>query len=473
MLVLVNTNRIQPPVAPVGLEYLASAAMDAGIEVEILDLCFADDPEKAIEGFFEDRSPLVVGLSFRNNDDSYWPYANWFAPQLADIVRMIRKVTDARIVLGGIGYSIFAEPLLAYTEADLGIRGDGEQAIVGLYRCIQGNGRLEDIPGLVYRRSGRLVANPPSWPKTISIRSSRDIVDNIRYFREGGQVGFETKRGCCRTCSYCADRIAKGPCLRLRPPMDVADEVQGLIDRGIDVLHTCDSEFNASYEHALAVCQEFINRGLGSRLRWYAYASIVPFDQELAILMRKAGCVGIDFTADSADPGMLGVYGHDYGPQAIESAIRLCKDNGIAVMVDLLFGGPGETVQTLTRTIEFFKHLPADGIGAALGVRLYPGTALTQILSSDHPLDQDPGIRRSYDGPVDLLRPTFYICPGLGHDPAGPIQGLVGEDRRFFVPSDQGSGDHNYDTNADLIEAIKAGHKGAYWHILLRLRGFD
>ena len=65
--------------------------------------------------------------------------------------------------------------------------------------------------------------------------TSRDLVNNAEYFRLGGQIGVETKRGCNRQCSYCVDPLAKGPTVRLRLPAEVADEMESLLHQGIDV----------------------------------------------------------------------------------------------------------------------------------------------------------------------------------------------------------------------------------------------
>ena len=44
MLLLINTNVMMPPIAPLGLDYIAGAALDADIDVEVTYLCLADDP---------------------------------------------------------------------------------------------------------------------------------------------------------------------------------------------------------------------------------------------------------------------------------------------------------------------------------------------------------------------------------------------------------------------------------------------
>jgi radical SAM superfamily enzyme YgiQ (UPF0313 family) len=475
MLTLINANRMTPPIAPVGLDYVAAAAREAGVEVEVVDLALAEDADSALHSYFASARPALVGVSFRNVDDSFWPSGQWFVPELRSLVESLRPLTDAPIVLGGVGFSILADRVLDFAGADYGIRGDGERAVVELYRQLP-TGRLDRVPGLIRRLGGRLVANPPAWQSPLSVPAARDAVDNAEYFRLGGQVGLETKRGCPRRCLYCADPLAKGPAVRARPPAEVADEAEALLARGVDVLHLCDGEFNVPRDHAMAVCEEFVRRGLGRRLRWYTYAIISPFDTELAGRMARAGCVGIDFTCDAAGEAMLAAYGHRHRPADIATAARACRDNGIAVMFDLLLGGPDETPETVAETIRFMQGLDADAVGAALGLRIYPGTPAAARIAAEGPMEANPAIRRRYAGPVDLLAPTFYISAALGDAPAALVRDLIGGDQRFFPPSadidDPAAAptDHNYNDNAELTRAIAAGARGAYWDILRRVR---
>jgi len=476
-LTLINTNRMRPPIAPIGLAYTAAAARRAGVEVDVLDPYLSDRPEEAIEGYFADHDPELIGLSFRNVDDCFWPSGASFVPQLTETVARLRKRTDAPIVLGGVGFSIFPQRILELSGADFGICGDGEQAVVSLLRQLQGRREFQKVEGLLWRADdGRIVRNRPAWPSTLDLPGLRDVIDNAAYFDLGGQGGVETKRGCDRACSYCADRLAKGTRVRMRRPKDIADEVESLLGQGVDVLHLCDGEFNIPRAHALAVCQELTARRLGQRVRWYAYMAVVPFDAELASAMRRAGCVGIDFTGDSASSRMLSVYNQPHSREDLAAAARLCRDSGITVMFDLLLGGPGETPETLAETIRFVKAIEPDCVGAALGVRLWPGLAMLERVSRQGPLESNPGIRRHYPGPIDLLRPTFYISPALGDRPAALVRDLIGRDERFFPPADQADASaraqqgHNYNDNDPLVRAIAGGARGAYWDILRKFK---
>jgi len=122
------------------------------------------------------------------------------------------------------------------------------------------------------------------------------------------------------------------------------------------------------------------------------------------------------------------------------------------------------------------KQIDPDAVGAALGVRVYPGTGMAEAVRAEGPLEANPAIRRRYDGPVDLFRPTFYISAALGRRPARLVRGLIDGDDRFFEPTEEADeelslgADYNYNDNTPLLEAIAAGHRGAYWHILRKLR---
>ncbi|NIP27356.1 MAG: radical SAM protein [Phycisphaerae bacterium] len=468
-----------PPIGPIGLDYIAGCTTQAGITTDILDLCLCPEPHKTMEDYFSTHTTQLVGVSFRNVDDCFWPSAAWFVPGLKDTISTIRSMTDAPIVIGGVGYSIFSEPILKYTGADFGIRGDGEKAIVQLIHQLQKGNEFSEVPGLIWQKDGKIYSNWPSWPEPISLSTVRNFIDNRSYFNKGGQCGLETKRGCNRRCIYCADPLAKGTKPRLRDPSEIVEEVQSLLSQGIDVLHFCDSEFNIPRSHALAICEEFNKYSLGKKIRWYTYMSPTPFDPDLARQMARAGCVGIDFTGDSACSAMLKTYQQMHNKDDLASAVRLCRLNNIAVMIDLLLGGPGETPETVRETIDFIKNINPDCAGAALGVRIYPNTAMEKISVREISNGTDSNIHRKYTGPIDLFKPTFYISKALGRHPAQLVRDLIGGDQRFFEPTvetdfraaDNGdTSNYNYNQNLPLIEAIQKGARGAYWDILRQSR---
>jgi len=468
---LVNTNRLRPPVAPIGLDYVADVLRYQGFEAHLLDLCFETDWEAAIASCLRSRNPLVIGLTLRNTDDCYLASATDFLPGFAEMVAAIRRHTDAPVVVGGAGYSVFPEAILETVGADYGIAGDGETPMARLAQALAEGEDVARVPGLVWRADGKMERNPP-WlgPLEGLPRRERGLLDNERYFREGGQAGIETKRGCDRGCIYCADPIGKGRQVRARSPEQVTDEFETLLARGLDHFHLCDSEFNVPVEHARAVCAELIRRGFGERMRWYTYATPAGFTPELAREMRRAGCVGIDFGVDSAEDRMLSMLGRDFGAQEVVETARACREAGIVFMYDLLLGGPGETRASAARTIEMMKEISPDRVGVSLGVRVYAGTALSARVRGEGPVSENPNLRRTTEATGDFLGPVFYLSSELGEGAEAYVAGLVGGDRRFFFPTTEaGTEAYNYRDNDRLVEAIKQGYRGAYWDILRRL----
>jgi hypothetical protein len=458
---LVNTNRINPPIAPIGLDYVAEALYSEGIDVEVLDLCWSEDWKIDTTNFFNTGSYDLVGITLRNTDDCAFASRQSFIDEFTFMVEWIRGHTDAPIVLGGAGYSVIPELILKNCKADAGIWGDGEVTIVEIARRLSKKNTWADIPNMLWYNGGALHRNPSvQRPLEDLPPMSRSWINNGRYFREGGQAGFETKRGCTGNCIYCADPVAKGKKIRVRPAKDVAFELERLYEQGIDHFHTCDSEFNMPMEHAVQVCRELIGRKLGEKLRWYAYCSPVPFSRELARLMRRAGCVGINFGVDNGDQEMLKLLKRDFASDDIVSTAQLCYDEGITVMFDLLLGAPGETERSIVNTIDLIKRAEPDQVGVSLGIRVYPGTALSAIVRDKKKSDGLVGGKNPLD-------PLFFLEPAIAPSVGELLERLIGNDKRFFFfDPTKPERNYNYNANTLLVEAIQQGYRGAYWDIL-------
>jgi len=471
LVTLVNTNSMKPPISPLGLDYLAQSLVERGLKVAVLDLCFSPDPLSEIENYFTKNHPRIVGINIRNTDDCVYASQDFFLPGIRRIVDEVKKRTSAPIVLGGSGFSVMPKRILGYCDINLGMVGDCEESFPLLIQHILKGRDIKGIPGLIYKDGNGLVSTgfPHLDLRKLPLQS-RDFVDNERYFEEGGMGSIETKRGCNQGCIYCADPLIKGKKIRLRPPDHVVWELKRLLQKGINYVHICDSEFNLPPEHAESVCQEIIKERVHTKLHWYAYCSPSPFSRKLAVLMHKAGCAGVDFGVDSGSDKMLKTLGRSFSSREIEETAKLCHRHGIVFMYDLLLGGPGEDKETLRDTIELMKRVGPDRVGITIGARVYPGTSLSSSILKQGPFEKN----RHLHGETpdrDFFRPIFYLSSQLGDGIFPHVEKLVGDDERFFFPKDVGkSKNYNYNQNIALIEAIRKGHRGAYWDILRRMQ---
>ena len=449
---------------PVGLEYVAEALRDAGFGIDILDLCWEEDWKISLSRFFNDKSFDLVGITLRNTDDCALASRRSFLDEFVSIVSAIGEASAAPLVLGGGGFSVMPVEILKLCRASAGIWGDGEFAFVELAQRLKRGKEWLDVPNLIWPADGIWRRNPPSAPPLNGLpRMKRDIFDNQRYFREGGQAGIEMKRGCAERCVYCADPVARGRAVRTRPPSEIVDELECLVRQGIDHIHTCDSEFNLPPVHAREVCREIIRRKLGDKLNLYTYCSPVPFPVELAGLMKKAGFVGINFGVDSGNDRMLKSLGRDFRAVDILNTTRRCRREGITVMLDLLIGAPGESRQSIIDTIDLMKRSGSELMGVALGVRIYPGTALGRMIEEGY-------LKEGLIGGGKPTEPLFYLEPRITPFASGLLDELIGDDKRFFFfDPRRPDRNYNYHANQVLIDAIGKGHRGAYWDILRRI----
>jgi len=468
---LVNPNQMKPPVAPLALDYLAHALKQKGFRVDLIDLCLSTDYSLDIKSYFAHNDVLAVAVTLRNTDDTYLASQDFCIDRYKQVIDLLKAQTSAPKILGGSGFSIMPQAILDYYSLDLGIWGEGELSLPLLVERIAKKQDYGDVPGLIYRDGRGFRFNKPQYLDLSRITApERSTVNNYRYYVEGGMGGVESKRGCPKGCIYCADPVGKGKKLRLRSPQSVADEIESLLEMGIDHLHFCDSEFNIPEGHARDICLELVGRGLGDRVRWYAYASPVPFSPELAALCRKSGCAGIDFGVDSGNDDMLRRLGREFTVADLSRTAEVCHQEGIVFMYDLLLGGPGETRESMRETIETMKRLSPNRVGAALGVRICSQTKMAALVKSQGSLNKNPNLHGSIEGNESFFRPVFYVSAGLGRDAPGYLSQLIGGDERFFYASLSGAErNYNYNDNTVLVNAIKAGYRGAFWDILRRL----
>jgi radical SAM superfamily enzyme YgiQ (UPF0313 family) len=408
LLVSANRERIPDPIFPLGLAYVAAAARRAGHEVAVADLCFGRSPLRDLRAQTQLFRPDIVGLSLRNIDNAAYPLTVDYLDRHREVVYALRGATSAPVVLGGSGFSIMPQAYMRVLDADWGVAGEGEAAFVGLLKALQEGRDPAGIPGVV-KRSGQCttgdtvaVQQPLYAQWRDGLWPARGLMDYSRYIRRGGMGNVQTKRGCVFKCSYCTYPLLEGKRFRAREAGDVVDEIEALMqDYGPHPIFFVDSILNFPRGHVEGICEEILRRGL--RVRWSCYATPVRLDREQAMLMAKAGCDGIELGTDAVDDEQLSRLGKSFDSAVAERANRYCMDAGLKVCQTLIFGGPGETEASVRATCGALRRMKPTAVVAMTGVRLYPGTPLTESLVAQGRL-----------GRADIgLAPLFYVEPEI------------------------------------------------------------
>lgn len=402
LLISANREQFPDPVFPLGLAYLASSLMDQGHQVDVLDLCFKRNPSREIEKAITRFRPQAVGMGLRNIDNAFYPLTISYIPDYQEIVRTCRDLTDAPIVLGGSAFTIMRDTLLHYLGADYGIVGEGEEVFPLLLDSLDNPASIGALSGIISKGEKNKIITPAPMNSPLDELSlpARELFPHRSYYKWGAAANIQTKRGCAYKCVYCTYPQIEGTCVRMRSPVSVVDEMEYLLKRlGQKRLYIVDSVFNNPPEHAEIICAEILRRNL--KISWSCFATPGLMNESLARMMVRAGCTGLELGTDAAHAGMLSSLGKDFGVEEIRNADKICRSAGLEVCHTLIFGGPGETPESIKATCEVMDELDATAIIALTGVRVYPGTPMAEIAR------RELGVSPEECFP----EPLFYISP--------------------------------------------------------------
>ncbi|MBU0682408.1 MAG: cobalamin-dependent protein [Proteobacteria bacterium] len=399
LLFSLNKEILPEPAFPLGLAFIAAALDRAGHELQVFDLCVQDIAQLA--AVIEDFQPEVVALSLRNVDNVAYPDTTTYLPHYQNILAVLRPLTDAVLVLGGPGYSLFAERLLVELQGDYGVVGSGEQVIVCLLDALQGKAEAETIPGLLIRNGNQVVRGHGTLPRAQWFTPLHKEFPLEHYQKIGGMATVQTKRGCPFTCIYCSYPVLEGRKAKMRPIDQVISELQEIRDRGIREVYFVDSVFNNPPEYAKELCRAMLQADLD--LKWTCYAAPLNFDEELAALFVQSGCLGVEFGTDTLSPVMLHNLGKSFSVADVLSISAICYDHKLPFCHAILVGGPGETKETLKETVANLAKTRASAVIFMTGLRIIPGTKLYDIAL-------DEGVIGPH---TDMIEPQFYVSPAI------------------------------------------------------------
>ncbi|MBN1586681.1 MAG: radical SAM protein [Candidatus Omnitrophica bacterium] len=349
------------------LAWEAAVMRDAGFTVQIIDSVASRLSWEELELRVQDLKPRYVVANVisttLNNDMRLFFYAK---AQGSITIAHGPHITDKPL-----------ESLRDFPCVDYCVMNEAEEALRELILEIEkGTGDLGHILGIAWRRGTEPVRNGkrPFIADLDSLPSpAYELLPLDKYYMPffGNYVFIEGGRGCPYRCIYCRQTVMWESRVRNRSAEILFKEVKQLHDLGMKHVMFHHDTFTADRRMVMRLCELIIESGL--KIKWCCNTHVARVDEELVGMMKKAGCWMIAPGFETADQTILdNVQKRATVEQNIRAA-HMIHNAGIEVWGYFMFGNPGETHETIRRTIDMAKELPITIANFAIASP-YPGT---------------------------------------------------------------------------------------------------
>ena len=404
ILLLQSFNALnKPPVFPLGLSYLVKSLEK--YELSGLDLNLSESPYEDLVQKLHEHNPEVVAFSIRNIKIAE---PGRHISCLEDHIRTVRTIKetcpDTCLVAGGSAFSMYGETMMEKLPGiDFGVLGEGEAAFSRLLQQLTGRPRMK---GVFWRDNGtvRYTGMPERLDFNRIPAPDRTLFSPRNYLGHPAAVGIQTKRGCRLNCLYCSDLYLLGHTLSCREPSDIIAEIEDLKENyGVKEFFFADQLFNAPRRFAEEIVERMVDKKLG--MKWLAWFNEKGITSRFVRQCKEAGLLMLNFSPDAVTNNRLSYLGKNATVADMKNSVRIAGEERIPLTYNFLINGPGETLWTLMKTVEWILRVKLR-LGRLFQLhgsifhlmRIYPETPLYGIALKKGIIDKK----------TDLMEPVFY-----------------------------------------------------------------
>jgi anaerobic magnesium-protoporphyrin IX monomethyl ester cyclase len=353
-----NAEDIQSP--PMGIYYVAAVLTEQGHEVEVLNWHDRSISPETIAAVLRDQSPRVIGFSILHAN-------RWGGIEIARIAKRIDP--GVTVVFGGVGATHLWDHFLKhFPEVDFIVAGEGEAPFSRLVATLESKApaRLEDIPGLAFRKAGRPFMTAPAE----AVCELDALPMPGRHF---DLAHVALTRGCVSNCAFCGSPAFWGRRMRSHSADYFVEQLAVLRSRGRRFFYVSDDTFTLDRPRVLDVCRRIVRRRLD--INWAAISRVDAVDEEVLAWMRRAGCIQISYGVESGSAAIRRRLNKRISEPQIRHAFELTQRYGIMARAYFIYGCPGESQKTIQETIDLMRAIrPLGAVFYILDI--FPGTAL-------------------------------------------------------------------------------------------------
>ena len=356
---------------PFFLAYAGSLLKENGAKVKLIDALALEMPEGEFLCKVDEFQPdlLVAEVS---------------TVSLEDDLKLLKKLPkEISTVICGPDINIRTpEFLRQHKFIDYVLAGEYEHTLLDLVQHLSRDKDLKKVPGLIYREKEEIKVNDCRplinldslpWPlrEGLPMEKYWDLPGNIPF----PSVQMLASRGCPFRCIFCLwpQVMYQGNHYRARDPIRVADEMEYLVKIiGVKSVYFDDDTWNIGRERILEFCNELRRRNL-QNFPWAIMARPDLMDEKLLENLKTSGLWAVKYGVESGVQELVDNANKNMDLKKSKKMIEFTKDLGIKVHLTFTFGLPGETKETIERTIDYALKLNPDSVQFSI-VTPFPGT---------------------------------------------------------------------------------------------------
>lgn len=345
------------------MRYLKAFTKDLDFQGDIKEFSINDRVENILEGIIEEKPDVVAFSCYIWNME--------FVNRLAELIKLVDP--NIEILYGGPEVSYEGKEFLENHEGEYVIVGEGEKTFREFVLYKLGEGKIEDIKGLNYKRDGKVFENPKRpemdmnelvFPYTYE----EDINNKIVYY--------EASRGCPFKCKYCLSSVMHG--VRFLDVERVKKELKYFMERGLKLVKFVDRTFNCNREYTVELLKYLSEQDTETRFHFEVAADLLTEEQIEILNNAPKGRFQLEVGVQTTNNEVLHNINRYITYENIkEKVLKVAAGKNVMQHLDLIAGLPGEDLESLKKSFNDVHAIRPDEIQLGF-LKLLKGSSMRE-----------------------------------------------------------------------------------------------
>jgi radical SAM superfamily enzyme YgiQ (UPF0313 family) len=300
---------------------------------------------------------------------------------------------NVKIMLGGAHVSAVPKHAMSFDCFDYGIIGEGEITTLELLQCIENNGDIDSVDGLVYKKDGNITftnkrklikhLDELPFPARHLVKDIHSYVPTLCDYSTLPVTNIITSRGCPALCTFCSHAVF-GITYRERSAQNIFEEIKEVITKyHIREIHFNDDTFLINKKRIYELFE--LCKQAKLKFSWSCFSRVNNVNYEFLKFLKQNGCWHIAFGIESGDEQVLKDIKKQISLEMASQVINWCHKLGIKTKGHFIVGHPTDTIESIDRTIKYALTTPFSDVVVTVSTPM-PGSEQfdTLIKEEDH-----------------------------------------------------------------------------------------